>query len=141
MSCSMTVEAVRDRSKTVTRRHVDTWMTLTSGDRLTLIERGMGLKAGQKQVVLAEVEIVSVRSELLLAGLSDAELAAEGFDPDVWTSHAWAMWWAESHGYGKDPQASVLRSLSCRRIEWRYLNLAHICPNCRGSVSLPLGWL
>lgn len=46
MSCSMTVDAVRDRSKTVTRRHVDTWRDLKPGDRLVLIEKGMGLPKG-----------------------------------------------------------------------------------------------
>ena len=43
MSCSMTVPAVRDRTKTVTRRHVDTWRDLAPGDRVVLIEKGMGL--------------------------------------------------------------------------------------------------
>lgn len=41
MSVSMTLDAVRDRTKTVTRRHVDTWQNLghplglvcRSGDR------------------------------------------------------------------------------------------------------------
>lgn len=28
MSCSMTIDAVRNRTKTVTRRHVNTWRTL-----------------------------------------------------------------------------------------------------------------
>lgn len=28
MSCSMTIDAVRTRTKTVTRRHVDTWTRL-----------------------------------------------------------------------------------------------------------------
>lgn len=58
MSCSMTIDAVRARTKTVTRRHIDTWRNLRAGDRLTLIEKGMGLAKGERQVVLAEVEIV-----------------------------------------------------------------------------------
>ena len=56
----MTIGAVRDRTKDVTRRHEDTWTTLKPGDRLTLIEKGMGLPPGAKQVVLAEVEIASI---------------------------------------------------------------------------------
>ena len=60
MSCSITVDAVRARTKTVTRRHASTWATLKPGDRLTLIEKGMGLKRGEKQVVLAEVEVEDV---------------------------------------------------------------------------------
>lgn len=61
----MTIPAVRARVKTVTRRHVDTWKDLKPGDRLTLIEKGMGLPKGAKQVVLTEVEITDVRVELL----------------------------------------------------------------------------
>lgn len=41
MSCAITVDAVRARTKTETRRHVGSWRTLTTGDRLTLIEKGM----------------------------------------------------------------------------------------------------
>ena len=77
MSCSMTIDAVRDRSKTVTRRHVNTWTTLTPGDRLVLIEKGMGLPKGATQVILAEVEIVSVRVESILK-VDQAEVEREG---------------------------------------------------------------
>jgi hypothetical protein len=109
MSCSMTVDAVRDRTKTVTRRHVDTWKNLKAGDRLTLIEKGMGLAKGEKQVVLADVKILSVWLEPLVCGLSErtpggvtidrAEVRAEGFDPDEWEPAKWAEWWAANHGY------------------------------------------
>lgn len=61
MSCSLTIDAVRERRKTVTRRQVDTWTTLKAGDCLTLIEKGMGLPKGAKQVVLAEVEVTGRR--------------------------------------------------------------------------------
>lgn len=82
MSCSMTIDAVRDRTKTVTRRHVDTWTTLKPGDRLTLIEKGMGLPKDAKQVVLAEVEIVDVRVEFLRELVYEFNgCTAEGF-PD-----------------------------------------------------------
>jgi hypothetical protein len=129
MSCSMTIDAVRDRTKTVTRRHVDTWKTLAPGDRLTLIEKGMGLAKGEKQVVLAEVEIVDVRVEPILDGLTGAEIAREGFRPDEWTILEWATWWAGNHGYSIpifprswDPvDPADLDLISCRRIEWRYL--------------------
>ena len=43
MSVSMTTDAVYGRTKTVTRRHPDTWQDLAPGERLTLIEKGMGL--------------------------------------------------------------------------------------------------
>lgn len=118
MSCSMTVDAVRDMSKTVTRRHVDTWKTLTAGDRLTLIEKGMGLPKGAKQVVLAEVEIVSVREEPL------AFIFAEGEDGPIheglphMSPHQFIAFWCEGHGYRSAEDAM---DVPCRRIEWRYV--------------------
>ena len=42
MSFSMTTEAIRDRSKTVTRRLG--WSFLQPGDLLWAVEKGMGLK-------------------------------------------------------------------------------------------------
>ena len=123
MSCALTIDAVRNQTKTVTRRHVDTWRALAPGDRLTLIEKGMGLPKGATQTVLAEVEIVSVRVEPLQLMSSDVrygrqEVALEGFpghDP-----HEWVAWWAKSHGEILDGSRLPL----CRRIEWRYLSEA-----------------
>ena len=117
MSCSMTIDAVRDRSKTVTRRHVDTWKTLRPGDRLTLIEKGMGLPKGAKQVVLAEVEIVSVRAELLDAMESEPYATIHEGLPDM-SVNEFFEFWSKSHGYSKASPSSV----PCRRIEWRYLD-------------------
>lgn len=133
MSVSMTLEAVRARQKTVTRRHVDTWRTLAPGDRLTLIEKGMGLPKGAKQVTVAEVEVVDVRVEPIRAVTPD-EIRLEGFDPDEWTSLTWATWWAGGHGYpirihpgGWSPLVpGDLDDIECRRIEWRYLDEAAV---------------
>lgn len=121
MSVSMTIEQVRQRQKTVTRRHPDTWKALKPGDRLTLVEKGQGLKKGEKQVVLAEVEVIDVRVEPLIK-LADpaygtAEVAAEGFpgaDP-----LGWATWWSENH---EPAIRNALGVALCRRIEWRYLD-------------------
>lgn len=121
MSCSMTVDAVRDRSKTVTRRHVDTWRDLKPGDRLVLIEKGMGLPKGARQVVLAEVEIVDVRVESILKVATEpAACAREGF-PD-WPPEDFILFWLTSH---PKPPASPTPGVEfgpCRRIEWRYLD-------------------
>lgn len=135
MSCALTIDAVRDRSKTVTRRHVDSWRTLKPGDRLTLIEKGMGLTKGAKQVVLAEVEVVDVRVEPITLMSLDIrygrqEVALEGFDPDEWDPLEWATWWARSHGYSipiirgtwTPVDIADLRGIECRRIEFRYLD-------------------
>lgn len=133
MSCAMTVDAVRARTKTVTRRHVDTWRTLKAVDPLTFIEKGMGLKKGEQQVVLADGVVVDVRVEPL--GLlyqwdaalgwhvgtdyGYAEMAAEGL-PDM-EPYTFARWWAYNHGHRDAWEAGCGRSIECRRIEWRYL--------------------
>ncbi len=131
MSCSMTIPAVLDRSKTVTRRHVDTWKTLKPGDRLTLIEKGMGLAKGAKQVVLAEVEVVDVRvEELWVIGIEPAACFREGL-PGLSADEFMAMW-LDSHGYGPAVLSCGALALEkiftpCRRIEWRYLEPADSC--------------
>lgn len=127
MSCSMTVDAVRDRTKTVTRRRVDTWQNLQRGDRLTLIEKGMGLPKGSKQVVLAVVEVVSVRVETLGCIHSELERRApfsrvpvgperEGLQM---TCSEFVRFWAGGHGF---PNHEHPADILCRRIEWRYLD-------------------
>jgi hypothetical protein len=118
MSCAMTIDAVRDRRKTVTRRHADTWRTLAPGDRLTLVEKAQGLKRGERQIVLAEVEVLSNRTVGLLESLSPDEIRREGFDPNEWSPLEWAKWWAASHRL--DPWH--LHGVECRRIEWHYLD-------------------
>lgn len=125
MSVSLTLDAVRARRKTVTRRRADTWTTLAAGDHLTLIEKGMGLPKGARQVVVAEVEVVDVRTEPL--GLVDAdEVALEGFPDD--DPSLWRAWWASEHGYGipagiddPDDVLAWVDTIEVRRIEWRYL--------------------
>ena len=134
MSVSMTVVPVRDRVKSVTRRHVDTWRTLKPGDPLTLIEKGMGLPKGAKQVVVAEVVVVDVRVEPILS-VTATEIRREGFDPNDWGDLSWAAWWAKGHGYSvptwgreqpypewQKEAREALADVECRRIEWRYLD-------------------
>lgn len=116
MACSLTVDAVRDRTKTVTRRQTTTWRNLKPGDRLTLIEKGMGLPKGARQVVLAEVEVVSNEIVDLDDDMNEAECAAEGF-PHLSPAEFVDMWCA-AHGI-RQPYCYV----ECRRIEWRYLNV------------------
>ena len=122
------VAAVRDQTKTVTRRHVDTWQTLKAGDQLTLIEKGMGLAKGEKQVILAEVEIVGVYVQHLI-NLTYEDVAREGFGPEshLGGSRGWRVWgfadfWARSHGYSEPASRNAWVEIPCRRIEWRYLS-------------------
>lgn len=124
MSCALTIDAVRARTKTVTRRRADTWGTLQAGAELVLIEKGMGLPKGARQVVLDTVRVIDVRLEPLSA-LTLAGVAAEGFGPGStlggatgWTVRDFTVMWLGSHGYhaDRDSPARVL----VRRIEWAY---------------------
>lgn len=138
MSCALTIEAVRARTKTVTRRDPETWQGLKPGDRIVLVEKGMGIPKGGHVVRLADVEIVDVRVEELVRIWAPGECTREGFPewdedaPDGDADQFVAMWLG-SHGY-RDLDWNVRRvtrrstgervtvgSVLCRRIEWRYL--------------------
>ena len=116
MSCAMTIDAVKSRTKTVTRRHPDTWMNLRPGDGLTLIEKGMGLAKGSKQVVLAEVVVISNQIETLNQ-VDEREVQLEGLGH--MTPTEFRQFWSRSHGH---PELGVraLDLVRCRRIAWSY---------------------
>lgn len=130
MSVSLTVDSVVARTKTVTRRHVDTWRTLKPWDRLTLVEKGMGLRKGEHQRVLAEVEIIDVRVEPITAIRNEGDgtdgapdqlgVEREGLAREM-SGHLFAYWWAASHGHPDADNEDALDEVYCRRIEWRYL--------------------
>lgn len=79
MSFAHTVEQIRARTKTVTRRL--TWQNLKSGERFWAVERLRGLKKGSHVKRLALLECVSNRREPIAAVLtaSVAEISKEGF--------------------------------------------------------------
>lgn len=76
MSVSFTEQAVRDRTKTVTRRKG--WLTLKPGDRLVLCRKVMGRKPGEPLDRIASVEVVDVRREPL-GHITQEDVAREGF--------------------------------------------------------------
>jgi hypothetical protein len=125
MSVAYTEDAVRNRTKNVTRRKG--WTFLKSGDRLTLCRKVMGRKKGEPLVKVAEVEVVSVRREPLTSlgkchcwddhapgtTYSEKEVAREGFpgmDPDEFVHR----FFVEAQGMKRDDEVT--------RIEWRYLD-------------------
>lgn len=122
MSCALTVDAVLARTKTVTRRHPDTWRSLRPGDHLTLIEKGMGLARGERQRILADdVLIISNRVEPLILSARPGELEREGLRH---LSHAeFVDLWCNAHGYRSVTDAFARLALLCRRIEWTYTEL------------------
>lgn len=77
MSFAMTKEQVRKRVKTVTRRFG--WWFLKPGDLVQPVEKGMGLRKGEKvQKIGGPVRVVSTRGESLNE-MTDAECVLEGF--------------------------------------------------------------
>lgn len=131
MSVSFTLDAVRARTKTVTRRRIDTWRDLEAGDRLTLIEKGMGLPKGAKQVVVTEVEIVDVRVEPLY-DIDEDDVIAEGFEGML--PGEFCSMWMDAHGYGGITAQHEAMAIQCRRIEWCYLD-----GGSAASATAPLG--
>lgn len=82
ISFSATLDQVRARRKWVTRRMG--FADLMVGEELTGIEKGQGLRRGERQVVVARVLVVGVRREPL-ASITQADVIAEGF-PDLDTA-------------------------------------------------------
>lgn len=82
MSFSATVQQVRARTKTVTRRVG--WKTLQPGEVLRAVEKGQGLRKGEKVKPIRLIEVVSVREEPLNA-ITPEDVVREGWpqsDPE-----------------------------------------------------------
>lgn len=79
MSFSMTTQQMKDRTKTVTRRFG--WWFSKPGDVVRAIEKGMGLKKGEKIVPLYPIEILDCRGEPLHY-IDKEDCIKEGF-PDM----------------------------------------------------------
>lgn len=78
MSFALTTAQILARTKTVTRRFG--WWKLQPGTLLWAVEKGMGLKPGEKMNRLALIRVVSVRFEALNT-ITKADCEREGF-PD-----------------------------------------------------------
>lgn len=110
MSVALTEQAVRDRTKTVTRRKG--WLFLKTGVRLTLVRKSMGRRHGEPLVRIVDVEIVSVSRERLLT-ISAEEVSREGF-PGMEPVQFVQQFFVDAQGI--QPTDVVTR------IEWRYLD-------------------
>lgn len=79
MSFSLTERPLLDGTKSVTRRLG--WANLRPGERLLAVRKAMGLKKGERQVVLCEIEIVAVRRVWLRdpKWITPDDCAREGF--------------------------------------------------------------
>lgn len=108
MSVALTEDAVRDRTKTVTRRLG--WRFLEIGQRLTLCRKVMGRKAGEPLVRIADVWVWDVRRERL-DQITAADVTREGF-PEMSPNEFIAYFCQHMRC---TPETFVTR------IEWRYL--------------------
>ncbi len=109
ISFAWTTPQFRDRSKTVTRRIG--WKNLKKGDILCGVEKGMGLKKGEKVKRLGLIEVVSARRERL-CDIPHEDCAREGF-PDLNPREFVAMFQASNRCYF----AAIVT-----RIEFKYLD-------------------
>ena len=98
ISFSKTLAQFNARTKTVTRR--DGWLDARVGEVLTGIEKGMGLKLGEKHVVLHDIEVLSARRERLGA-ITPEDVEREGFPG--WTPQQFIRF------YGRSPEHVVTR--------------------------------
>jgi len=77
MSFALTTAQILNQTKTVTRRNG--WKQLKVGDLIQPIEKGMGLKKGEKQVLLGcPIKIIAIGQERLYQ-ITPAEIDKEGF--------------------------------------------------------------
>lgn len=107
ISFAKTTQQIRDRTKTVTRRLG--WWDLKKGTFLLAVDKGRGLKKGQKAEILGVIEVTSATS-VTLSTISQADVIKEGF-PGM-TPKAFVEMFVER--LGGEPKSTV------RRIEWKY---------------------
>jgi hypothetical protein len=123
MSVAFTEKAVRDRTKTVTRRKG--WWTdkngrqlVKVGDRVTLCRKVMGRKKGEPLERIVDVEILSVRREPLGLVTKEGELTKEGFPDWDTPSIVGPRRFIDAYFV---PQGLDFAD-DVTRIEWRYLD-------------------
>jgi hypothetical protein len=110
MSVAFTEDAVRNRTKTVTRRKG--WKFLTPGSRLTLCRKVMGRKPGEPLVRIVDVDIVDVRRERL-DQIATADVAREGF-PGMSPDEFIQRFFVDAQGIQPGDEVT--------RIEWAYVD-------------------
>lgn len=121
MSFSITVDQMRSRTKTVTRRVG--WKFLNVGDKLNAVVKAMGLKPGEKIERICEIRVVDVRREPLREMTRDLdygfeETTKEGYPPG--TQKHWPSAFVEMfcNAMGVAPDIIVTR------IEFEYVEPA-----------------
>lgn len=110
MSFSMTTDQIRRQEKTVTRRIG--WTDLRQGDRFVGIEKGQGLKKGEKQIVIAPLLECISNMRLMIYEIDQGDCIREGF-PDLTPDKFIAMFCKANRVKPTDV---------CQRIEFKYVD-------------------
>lgn len=109
MSFAWTTPQARAKEKTVTRRQA--WWKLKPGTLIQQVEKGMGLKKGEKMVKIHVVRIVAVELQVIFE-VTQEDCVKEGF-PEL-TPQAFVQFYCKGHGL--DPTDV------CNRIEFEYVD-------------------
>lgn len=109
MSFMLTTEQIKNRTKCVTRRMG--WGFLKPGDLVQAVEKGMGLKKGEKIKKLCVIRIKS-NTPMELYGIDEYEVIDEGFPG---RSPLWFV-----HMFCKSHKGCFANSL-VNRIEFEYV--------------------
>lgn len=127
MSFALTVHQAVAQVKTVTRRDPETWKGLKAGDVLQQVEKGMGLKKGEKAKPIHQIRILSVELEPL-EEITPQDVALEGF-PHMAPSQFVAMY----RGHHKNQDVA-------KRIEFGYETRYGRIDTCV-ICSKAIGWI
>jgi hypothetical protein len=75
MSFSLTIEQMRNKTKTVTRRNG--WWFLRPGDIVNAVEKAMGLKKGEKIKKIGQIRIIDT-NKIQVSQIDRQDLIREG---------------------------------------------------------------
>ena len=120
ISFMLTRPQVLARTKTVTRRLG--WRNLKRGDLLSGVEKGMGLKAGEKVVRLATIRVVDVRVEPLRLMLDDLDYGFEECAKEGFGDHASLRYPSEFVPFFCGSHKGCTPDTEVTRIEFEYLD-------------------
>lgn len=120
ISFMLTTQQIRDRQKTVTRRLG--WRKLKAGDLLCGVEKGMGLKAGEKIVRLAVVRVVSVRVEPLRRITDDLDYGLAECEREGFSAHPTLRWPSSFVEFFCGTHRGCTPETEVTRIEFEYVD-------------------
>lgn len=112
ISFAMTTKQIENRTKTVTRRFG--WWGVKPGTMLRAVEKGMGLKKGEKVRELAEICVVCPRPERL-GDITQEDVILEGF-PEM-TPDQFVEMFCKAHASRKVTGDTVVN-----RIQFKYVD-------------------